>query len=128
MKVTWETVQYKINRRYCGNCKKQVSANVSDAAPHARTSVNYDAFLAHLSVNGLSRGKIAQTRYDALKYDISPSGSYRNKVRTSRALESDHGSIKKKIMEELVLNCDELWWPLGKTKGVVITALGMDSC
>ena len=128
MKVTWETVQYKINRRYCGNCKKQVSANVSDAAPHARTLANYDAFLAHLSVNGLSRGKIVQTRYDALKYDISPSGSYRNKVRTSRALESDHGSIKKKIIEERVLNCDELWWPLGKTKGVVITALGMDSC
>ena len=31
-------------------------------------------------------------------------------------------------MEEPVLNCDELRWPLGKTKGAVITALGKDAC
>ena len=99
-----------------------------DAAPHARTSANYDAFLAHFNVNGLSHGKIANTSCDVLKYNISPSGSYRSKIRTSRALKPDHDSIKKKIMEEPVLNCDELWWPLGKTKGVVITALGKDSC
>ena len=108
MKVTWETVEYKINRRYCGNCQKQVSAKVPDAAPHARTSAGYDALLAHFNVNGLSHGKIANTSYDVLKYSISPSGSYRSKIRTSRALEPDHGSIKKKIMEEPVLNCDEL--------------------
>ena len=96
--------------------------------PNARTSANYDALLAHFNVNGLSHGKIAQTSYDALKYNISPSGSYRSKIRTSRALEPDHASIRKKIMEEPVLNCDELWWPLGKTKGVVLTALGKDAC
>ena len=128
MKVTWENVLYKVNRRYCGNCKKQVSAKVPDAAPHARTSANYDAFLAHFNVNGLSHGKIANTSCDVLKYNISPSSSYRSKIRTSKVLESDHDSIKKKIMKEPVLNCDELWWPLGKTKGVVITALGKDSC
>ena len=108
MKVTWETVEHKINRRYCGNCKKQVSAKVPDAAPHARTSANYDALLAHFNVNGLSHGKIANTSCDVLKRSISPSGSYRSKIRTSRALEPDHASIKKKIMEEPVLNCDEL--------------------
>ena len=109
MKVTWETVEYEINRRYCGSCKKQVSANVPDAAPHARTSANYDALLAHFSVNGLSHGKIANTSYDALKYNISSSSSYRSKIRTSKVLEPDHDSIKKKIMKEPVLNCDELW-------------------
>ena len=128
MKITWETVEYKINRRYCGNCQKQVSAKVPDAMPHARTSAGYDALLAHFNVNGLSHGKIANTSWDVLKYNISPSGSYRSKIRTSRALESDHDSIKKKIMVEPVLNCDELWWPLGKTKGVVLTALGKDAC
>ena len=128
MKVTWENVLYRVNRRYCGSCKKQVSAKVPDAMPNACTSANYDAFLAHFSVNGLSHGKIANTSCDVLKYNISPSGSYRSKIRTSKALESDHDSIKKKIMEEPVLNCDELWWPLGKTKGVVLTALGKDAC
>ena len=128
MKVTWENVLYRVNRRYCGSCKKQVSAKVPDAVPHARTSANYDAFLAHFNVNGLSHGKIANTSCDVLKYNISPSGSYRSKIRTSKALESDHDSIKKKIMKEPVLNCDELWWPLGKTKGVVLTALGKDAC
>ena len=128
MKVTWENVLYRINRRYCGSCKKQVSAKAPDAMPHARTSANYDALLAHFNINGLSHGKIANTSGDALKYNISPSSSYRSKIRTSRVLESDHCSIKKKIIKEPILNCDELWWPLGKTKGVVITALGRDSC
>ena len=72
---------------------------VPDAAPHARTSANYDAFLAHFNVNGLSHGKIANTSCDVLKYNISPSGSYRSKIRTSKALEPDHDSIKKKDNE-----------------------------
>ena len=96
MKITWETVQYDLKRRYCRNCQKQVSAKVPDAAPHARTSANYDALLAHFNVNGLSHGKIANTICDVLKYSISPSGSYRSKIRTSRALEQDHDSIKKR--------------------------------
>ena len=128
MKIIWETVQYDLKRRYCRNCQKQVSAKVPGVMPNARTSANYDALLAHFNVNGLSHGKIANTSCDVLKYNISPSGSYRSKIRTSKALEPDHDSIKKKIMKESVLNCDELWWPLGKTKGVVLTALGKDAC
>ena len=108
MKVTWETVEHKINRRYCGNCKKQVSAKVPDAMPNARTSADYDAGLTHLNVNGLSHGKIANTSCDVLKHNTSSSSSYRTKIRTCKVLEPDHGSIKKNIMEEPVLNCDEL--------------------
>ena len=55
--------------------------------PNARTSANYDAFSTYLNVNGLSHGKIANTSCE--KY-----------MRTSKALESDHNSIKKKIMKE----------------------------
>ena len=128
MKIIWETVHYDLKRRYCRNCQKQASAKALGVMPNARTSANYDALLAHFNVNGLSHGKIANTSCDVLKYNISPSGSYRNKIRTSKALEPDHDSIKKKIMKESVLNCDELWWPLGKTKGVVLTALGKDAC
>ena len=108
MKITWETVQYDLKRRYCRNCQKQVSVKVPGVMSNARTSANYDALLAHFNVNGLSHGKIANTSCDVLKYNISPSGSYRSKIRTSKALEPDHDSIKKKIMKEPVLNCDEL--------------------
>ena len=128
MKITWEVVQYDLKRRYCRNCQKQVSAKVPGVMPNARTSANYDAFSTYLNVNGLSHGKIANTSCDVLKRNTSSSSSYRTKIRTSKALESDHNSIKKKIMKEPVLNCDELWWPLGKTKGVVLTALGKDAC
>ena len=128
MKITWENVLYRVNRRYYRNCQKQVSAKVPGVMPNARTSANYDAFSTYLNVNGLSHGKIANTSCDVLKRNTSSSSSYRTKIRTSKALEPDHASIKKKIMEEPVLNCDELWWPLGKTKGVVITALGKDAC
>ena len=128
MNVIWENVLYRVNRRYCSSCKKQVSAKVPDAMPNARTSSNHDALLTHLNVNGLSHAKTAQTSCDALKHDISASSSYRSKIRTSRMLKPDHDLIREKMMEEPVLNCDELWWPLGKTKGVVITALGKDAC
>ena len=128
MKVTWENVLYRVNRRYCGSCKKQVTARVPDAMPNTRTSSNHDALLTHLNVNGLSHAKTAQTSCDALKHNISASSSYRGKIRTSKMLEPDRDSIRKKIIQEPVLNCDELWWPLGKTKRVVITALGRDAC
>ena len=128
MKIIWETVQYDLKRRYCRNCQKQVSAKVPGVMPNARTSANYDALLAHFNVNGLSHGKIANTSCDVLKHNTSSSSSYRTKIRTCKVLEPDHGSIKKNIMEEPVLNCDELWWPFGKTKGVVLTALGKDVC
>ena len=116
MKVTWENVLYRVNRRYCGSCKKQVTARVPDAMPNARTSSNHDALLTHLNVNGLSHAKTAQTSCDALKHNISASSSYRGKIRTSKMLEPDHDSIRKKIIQGPVLNCDELWWPLGKNK------------
>ena len=64
MKITWETVHYDLKRRYCRNCQKQVSAKVPDVMPNARTSTNYDAFLAHFNVNGLSHDKIANTSCD----------------------------------------------------------------
>ena len=128
MSITWENVLYEVNRRYCGGCKRQVSARVPGAMPNARTSSNHDALLTHLSVNGLSHAKAAQTSRDVLKHDISASSSYRSKIRTSMVLKPDHDSIRRKIMDEPVLNCDELWWPLGKTKGVVLTALGKDAC
>ena len=108
MKVIWETVQYDLKRRYCRNCQKQVSVKMPGVMSNARTSANYDALLAHFNVNGLSHGKIANASCDVPKYNISPSGSYRSKIRTSKALESDHDSIRKKIMEEPVLSCDEL--------------------
>ena len=101
---------------------------MSDAMPNTRTSSNHDALLTHLNVNGLSHAKTAQTSCDVLKHNISPSSSYRSKIRTSKMLEPDHDSISKKILEEPVLNCDELWWPLGKTKRAVLTTLGKDAC
>ena len=51
MNITWENVLYEVNRRYCGGCKRQVTARVPDAMPNARTSSNHDALLTHLSVN-----------------------------------------------------------------------------
>ena len=64
--------------------------------PNAHASANYDAFSTYLNVNGLSHGKIAQTSCEVLKHNISASSSYRSKIRASKALESDHDSIKKK--------------------------------
>lgn len=128
MKIICENVKYRIKRRYCRTCKKQVSSKVPNAMPYARTSSNHTALLTHLNINGLSHGKAADTSHDALKIGISRSSSYRNKISTSRRLSPDHESIKEEILKEPNLGCDELWWPIGKTRGFVLTALGRNCC
>ena len=128
MKIICENVKYIVKRRYCRTCKKQVSGKVPNAMPYARTSANHTAFMAYLNINGLSHGKAAGMSRDILNMDISRSSSYRNKIHTSERLSPEHESIKSKTLEEENLGCDELWWPIGKTKGFVLTALGRSSC
>ena len=99
-----------------------------NAMPYARTSSNHTALMTHLNINGISHGRAAETSCDALNVKTSRSSAYRSKISTGKRLAPEHRSIRKGILAEDNLGCDELWWPVGDAKGFVLTALGKNSC
>ena len=122
--VVMEKVLCTVRRRYCRKCKKQYTARPKGVAPNARVSANHSALLAWLNAKGLSHGRTAELSADFLKAPVSRSGSYRRKVRTATALRPDYEAVRERFVKEEVLHCDELWWPLGEKKGVVVTVQG----
>ena len=126
--VVTEKVLCTVRRRYCRKCKKQYTARPKGVAPNARVSANHSVLLAWLNVKGLSHGRIAELSADFLKAPVSRSGSHRRKVRTATALRPDYEAVRERLVKEEVLHCDELWWPLGEKKGVVVTVQGRTGC
>ena len=49
-------------------------------------------------------------------------------MRTATALRPDYEAVRERLVKEEILHCDELWWPLGKKKGVVVAAQGRTGC
>ena len=128
MTVVTEKVLCTVRRRYCRKCKKQYTARPKGVAPNARVSANHSALLAWLNVKGLSHGRTAELSSDFLKAPVSCSGSHRRKVRTATALRPDYEAVRERLVKEEVLHCDELWWPLGEKRGVVVTVQGKTGC
>ena len=129
MKISWESVLHRVKRRYCRNCKTIVSAKIPGRMRHARTTANYGALMPHLNIKGgVSHGKLATISCDALKRKTSRSGMYRSKISISGTLVPDCELIREMILKEPNLHVDELWWPIGKRKGMVLVALGKHVC
>ena len=49
-------------------------------------------------------------------------------MRTATALRPDYEAVRERLVKEEVIHCDELWWPLGEKKGVVVTVQGRTGC
>ena len=129
MRISWENVLHRVKRRYCRSCKTTVSARIPGRMRHARATANYGALMTLLNVRGgLSHGKLATVSRDALKRKISRSGMYRSKISISGTLAPDCELIRKMILKEPNLHVDELWWPIGKRRGMVLVALGRHIC
>ena len=97
-------------------------------SPTRCVSANHSALLTWLNVKGLSHGRATELSADFLKALVSRSGSYRRRARTATALRPDYEAVRERLVKEEVLHCDELWWPLGKKKGVVVTVQGRPGC
>ena len=105
-----EKVKYTINRRWCRECNKMFHNDPPGVAPHARVSTNYSATATTLNMAGLSHGKTVDFCKDVLQGDESRSWSYRNKIKSSLNLTPEYDRIKKAILKESYLQCDEVWW------------------
>ena len=131
--VTSETVLYTVRRRYCRTCKRQVSAPIPGVNRYARTSSNVSAAGTTLNMSGLSHGKVAGFISDISNGMVSRSWSYRNKTSTARRLEPAYDGIRRTILDEPYLQCDEFVWPVpgegSKLKnGYALVARGSEAC
>ena len=132
-RVISENVRYVIKRRYCRDCKRQVRAGIRGVAPHARVSTNHSAAVVALNMSGLSHGKAARFSAEALNSKVSRSWSYRNKAATARRMEPEYDHIRRAILDEPYLQCDEFHWPVpggksGLKGGHVLMARGRTYC
>ena len=127
--ITVEIVRYKINRRWCRTCKKQVSAEPPCMHKYERVSSNVSAVATGLNLDGLSFGKVAEYCDDALKQDISRSWAYRTKIRAGRRMAPEYRTIKQDILSEPYLACDEMWWKVPGSNGAkIMVARGAEHC
>ena len=113
---------------HCCKCKKQMTPKVPEVGRGARHSAEYASTMLELNMAGLSHGKTAAFFGNVLGSQASATKSYRNKISTSRKLVPMRDAIASEILQEPYLKCDELWWPLGKSSGYVLMALGQNGC
>ncbi len=118
-----------IVRRWCRDCKKQVSVQPPGTAPHARYGVNVGAVLNFLNMSGLSQARSVEFAGDALGTPMSCSSAYRNKISRARQMAPERDAVRKKILKEPHLGVDEFHWPLkwGR-RGYGVVALGKGLC
>ena len=129
MRILIENVLFTINRRWCRICKKLFSARPPGVAKYARRSANHQSAMVALHMNGLSHGKVAEFSDDVFKCPVSRSTPHRDKMSAGGRLSPEHDGIARDILEEPLLNCDELWWPVsGSSGGAVMVALGKKAC
>ena len=97
-------------------------------AKYAQVSPNYaEASAAH--TGGFSHGITADYCTDVLKRKMSRSWSYRNKISTARRLKPEYHTIRREILDESYLACDELWQNIiGQNDGKVLVARGENMC
>ena len=129
MHVWWENVEYTVNRRWCKECHRQVTAKIPGVAKHARVSANYAAAASAAHMGGLSHGMAADYCTDVLKRKASRSWSYRNKISTARRLKPEYHTIRREILDEPYLACDGPWQNImGQNGGKVLVARGENTC
>ena len=124
-----KTIKYVTVRRWCRDCKKQVSARPPGTAPHARYGANVGAVLNFLNMSGLSHARSAEFAGDALGTPVSCSSAYRNKISRALQMAPERDAVRKKILKEPHLGADEFHWPLeGGKRGYGVVMLGKRSC
>ena len=112
--IIQQNVLFKRPRRWCRKCKKQKVQPIPDVRKYARRSANHPAAMTSLNLHGLSHAKAAAYCKDTMKIEVGRSTAFRDKISHSKELKPQHDTIKKEILEEESLGCDEFHCPTPK--------------
>lgn len=109
--VKTKITKYRIERRYCAQCKKIVEAEVKGALPNARLGLKTMLLIAFLKLGlRLPSKKIVELM--EINYDLKISNGevYKTLEQLSRALGAYYEELRRKIKEAAVKHIDETGW------------------
>lgn len=102
--------QYTIIRRYCKNCKKQISGNIHTALPNERFGIRLMVLIISLKTIGLSYGKISHLLQMLYSLHITDSTINHAVSITAQAFGSRYHAMIAELKNELNIHGDETSW------------------
>jgi len=102
--------QYTIVRRYCKNCKKQISGNIHTALPNERFGIRLMVLIISLKTIGLSYGKISHLLQMLYSLHITDSTINHTVSITSQAFGSRYHAMIAELKNESNIHGDETGW------------------
>ncbi len=104
------TTQYIIVRRYCKNCKKQMSGQVHTALPNERFGIRLMVLIISLKTLGLSYGKISNLLQMLFSLNLTESTINHAVSKTAQAFGRKYTEMIMELKKELNIHGDETSW------------------
>ena len=102
--------QYIIVRRYCKNCKKQMSGQVHTALPNERFGIRLMVLIISLKTLGLSYGKISNLLQMLFSLNLTESTINHAISKTAQAFGKKYTEMITELKKELNIHGDETSW------------------
>lgn len=102
--------KYTIIRRYCINCKKQVSGNIHTALPNERFGIRLMVLIISLKTLGLSYGKISHLLQMLYSLHITESAINHAVSITAKTFGNRYDTMIAELKTELNIHGDETSW------------------
>lgn len=102
--------KYVITRRYCKNCKRQVSGAVYDALPNERFGLRLMLLMVSLKLSGLSYQKISHLLGMLFSLDVTESAINHAVTKISRAFGRRYEQMIEELKTERNIHGDETSW------------------
>ena len=102
--------QYIIVRRYCKNCKRQVSGQVHTALPNERFGIRLMVLIISLKTLGLSYGKISHLLQMLFSLNLTESTINHTVSKTAKAFGKKYTEMISELKKESNIHGDETSW------------------
>lgn len=102
--------KYIITRRYCQNCKRQVSGTVHDALPNERFGLRLMVLMVSLKLSGLSYQKISHLLKMLFYLDVTESAINHAITKVSAAFGKRYHEMIDELKQEKNIHGDETGW------------------
>ena len=107
---TLESIEWEIPQQYCGNCHKPVEPKMQDALPNSRFGLTFALYIACLRMLGVSVDKILFLLHTDYGLKISNATVTNTCKKLADFLGKDYEQLRKELLNEKALNCDETSW------------------
>lgn len=109
------TTRYVITRRYCRNCRRQVSGAIPDALPNERFGLRLMVLVVSLKMLGLSYQKISHLLHMIFGLYVTESAINHSIRKVSAAFGKRYDTMIEELKKERNIHGDETSWRINGT-------------